>query len=155
MLASVAAARRLSACVFQAQYLCLVGSVLVSCKLSTCVLQAQSSWCLGSVASITWHFPGPGIEPVSPALTGEFSSTVLRGKSTCLFHNEAFWWAELLNFNEVEFSFMVIVFCVLCKKALLPPKSKRYFLVFTPGRLIVLAFTFMSRIHFHLILHKM
>ena len=151
-----------SSCSTQAQCLCLSGSVLVSCRLSTCVLQAQYLCPAGSVILVLGlscfnhvAFPGPGIEPVSPALTGEFSSTVLRGKSTCLFHNEAFWWAELLNFNEVEFSFMVIVFCVLCKKALLPPKSKRYFLVFTPGRLIVLAFTFMSRIHFHLILHKM
>ena len=28
-----------------------------------------------------WELPGPGIEPVSPALAGEFLTTVLPGKS--------------------------------------------------------------------------
>ena len=29
----------------------------------------------------TWEFPRPGIEPVSPALAGEFLTTVAPGKS--------------------------------------------------------------------------
>ena len=32
-----------------------------------------------------WDIPGPGLEPVSPALAGGFLTTVPTGKSLCLF----------------------------------------------------------------------
>ena len=40
---------------------------------------AQESWRTGFVAPCMWDLPRPGIEPVSPALTGGFLSTVQQG----------------------------------------------------------------------------
>jgi len=40
---------------------------------------------MGLVAPRHVNLPGPGIEPVSPALVGGFSSTVLPGKSNTSF----------------------------------------------------------------------
>ena len=63
-------------------------SALVACGLSSC-----NSWalehglsCCGAWAWLRLgmrHLPGPGIEPVSSALAGGFSHTVLPGKSQC------------------------------------------------------------------------
>ena len=60
---SVAVARGLSSC----------GSRALERRLSSC---GARSWLLRS----TWHLPGPGIEPVSPALAGRFSTTAPPGK---------------------------------------------------------------------------
>ena len=61
--ASVVAACRLGSC----------GSRALECRLSSC-----GSWAL--LLRGMWDLPGPGIEPVSPALAGGFSTTVPPGK---------------------------------------------------------------------------
>ena len=56
-----------------------VGSVVVACGLSSCgsrALERRLSSC-GSQAQLLrgmWDLPGPGLEPVSPALAGRFST---------------------------------------------------------------------------------
>ena len=52
------------------------GSVVVAHGLSSCGARAQLLHGL-------WDLPGPGIEPVSPALAGRFLSTAPPGKSQC------------------------------------------------------------------------
>ena len=47
-------------------------------------------WCLGFVAPFTWGLPGPGSEPVSPALAGGFPTTETPGKSLTEFFKKAF-----------------------------------------------------------------
>ena len=49
-------------------------SVVVACGLSSCGTQA---WLLCG----TWDLPGPGLEPMSPALAGGFLTTAPPGKS--------------------------------------------------------------------------
>ena len=60
---SVVAVHRLSSCGFWA----------LECRLSSCGAQAL-------LLSSTWDLPGPGIEPVSPALAGGFLTNVPPGK---------------------------------------------------------------------------
>ena len=61
-------------------------SVLVVCRLSSCgsqTVERRLSSC-GAQAQLLcgmWDLPGPGLEPVSPALAGRFLTTELRGKS--------------------------------------------------------------------------
>ena len=65
-------------------------SVVGACRLSSCGLQAlehRLSSC-GARASLLcgmWDLPGPGLEPVSPALAGGFLTTVPPGKSLVVF----------------------------------------------------------------------
>ena len=66
--ASVVVARGLSSC----------GSQALECRLSSCGARAQ-------LLRGTWDLPGPGLEPVSPALAGGFLTTAPPGKSTILF----------------------------------------------------------------------
>ena len=61
--ASVVEARGLSRC----------GSQAVECRLSSCGARA-------SLLCGMWDLPGPGLEPVSPALAGGFLTTVPQGK---------------------------------------------------------------------------
>ena len=62
-----------------------MGSVVVAHGLSSCglwVLESRFSSC-GAQAQLLhdmWNLPGPGIEPMSPALTGRFLFTVPPGK---------------------------------------------------------------------------
>ena len=49
-------------------------SVVVACRLSSCGTRAQ-------LLHGMWDLPGPGIEPVSPALAGRFLTTAPSGKS--------------------------------------------------------------------------
>ena len=49
-------------------------SVVVACGLSSCGARAQ-------LLHSTWDLPGPGIEPMSPALAGGFLTTASPGKS--------------------------------------------------------------------------
>ena len=49
-------------------------SVVVACGLSSCGAQAQ-------LLRGMWDLPGPGLEPVSPALSGGFLTTAPLGKS--------------------------------------------------------------------------
>ena len=59
-------------------------SVVVARGLSSCVAssraQAQYLWHTGLVLHGMWDLPGPGLEPMSPALAGRFSTTVPPGK---------------------------------------------------------------------------
>ena len=48
--------------------------VVAACGLSSCGARAQ-------LLRGMWDLPGPGLEPVSPALGGGFSTTVPQGKS--------------------------------------------------------------------------
>ena len=66
--ASVAVARGLSSC----------GSRAIKRRLSSCGAQA-------SLLRGMWDLPGPGLEPVSPALASGFLTTVPPGKSQDLF----------------------------------------------------------------------
>ena len=69
-----------------AQALGAWASAVVACRLSSC-----GSWALGRRLSRCgtraqllrgmWDLPGPGLEPVSPALAGRFLTTVPPGKS--------------------------------------------------------------------------
>ena len=61
--ASVVVARGLSSC----------GSWALECRLSSCGAQSQ-------LPCSMWDLPGPGIEPLSPALAGGFLTTVPPGK---------------------------------------------------------------------------
>ena len=45
-----------------------------------------SSW--ASLSRNMWNLPGPGIEPMSPALAGGFSATVPPGMSSLHFYVE-------------------------------------------------------------------
>ena len=60
--------------VHRLQQLWHVGSVVVAHGLSSCGTRA-------SLLHGMWDLPGPGLEPVSPALAGGFSTTVPPGKS--------------------------------------------------------------------------
>ena len=64
MRASVVAAHVLGSC----------GSWALECRLSSCGTRA-------SLLHGMWDLPGPGIEPVFPALAGRFLTTVPPGKS--------------------------------------------------------------------------
>ena len=72
-------------------------SVVVALRLSSCGLRAlerRLSSC-GAQASLLrgmWNLPGPGLEPVSPALAGGFLTTAPPGKSQNHFNS---WGMEL------------------------------------------------------------
>ena len=51
---------------------------LQTCRLSSCDSRAQ-------LLHGTWDLPRPGLEPVSPALAGRFSTTAPPGKPNVLF----------------------------------------------------------------------
>ena len=51
-------------------------SVVVACRLSSCGTRAQ-------LLHGMWDLPGPGLEPVSPALAGGFLTPAPPGKSLC------------------------------------------------------------------------
>ena len=83
--APVVAARGLSSCSVRA---------LEHAGFSSCGTWAQQLQCTGSVVvahglscpAAMWDLPGPGIEPVSPALAGRFLTTGPPGKSPdCLY----------------------------------------------------------------------
>ena len=83
------------------------GSWALERRLSSCGTQAQS---LHSM----WDLPGPGLEHVSPALAGGFSSTAPPGKSDALF----FIYTIFLNLKlteklEVKLKKEQKTFCVL------------------------------------------
>ena len=68
------------------QALGMWASVVVACRLSSCgsrALECRLSSC-GTWAQLLrsmWDLPGPGMEPMSPALPGGFLTTVPPGKS--------------------------------------------------------------------------
>ena len=60
-----------------------VASLVVEHGLSACRLSSCGAQVL--LLRGMWDLPGPGIEPVSPALAGGFLTTVPPGKPSCLF----------------------------------------------------------------------
>ena len=63
--------------------LTIVDSLVVEHRLQTCRLSS-----CGSRAHLLrgmWDLPRPGLEPVSPALAGRFSTTAPPGKPSCIF----------------------------------------------------------------------
>ena len=68
----------------------LAGSTDSRCmRFHSCGAQAQQLWLAGSRAQVLllcgmWDPPGPGLEPVSPALAGGFLTTAPPGKPTQL-----------------------------------------------------------------------
>ena len=75
-------------------------SVAAACRLSSCGSQAQ-------LLLVMWDFPGPGIEPVFPALAGGFLSSVPPGKSSMLFYLHIlvkfFSFLHVLNFSFISY----------------------------------------------------
>ena len=83
MRSSVVAAHGLSSCRVQAlghAGFSSSGSRPLEHRLSSCGTRAQ-------LLCGMWDLPGPGIEPVSPALTGRLPTTVPPGKSNIYFLN--------------------------------------------------------------------
>ena len=75
-----------SSCGTWAQYLWLTGSVVVAHGLSSCgsrALERRLTSCGARTYLLRsmWDLPGPGLEPVSPALAGGFLTTEPPGKS--------------------------------------------------------------------------
>ena len=70
---------------YRAWALGMQDSVVVSCRLSSCgsrALEGRLSSC-GTWAQLLrgmWDLPGPGLEPMSPALAGRFLTTAPPGK---------------------------------------------------------------------------
>ena len=59
--------------------LIVVAALVVKHRLSSCGIR---TWLLQGM----WNPPGPGIEPVSPALAGRFLTTEPPGRSSLCFH---------------------------------------------------------------------
>ena len=84
--ASVVVARGLSSC----------GSPALECRLSSCGARAY-------LLRGMWDLPGPGLEPVSPAMAGRFLTTAPPGKPLrwfiyiCLFLNFQFYSIDLYD----------------------------------------------------------
>ena len=132
----------------QAQYLCLASSVLVSCRLSH-----RGAW--AQLLQSHGIFLDQGLNLCPMHWQANSHPLFYEGSPPVYFIMKHFDEQNFLISMKSNFLLWLLFSVYFVRKLCLPPKSKRYFLVFTPGRLIVLAFTFMSRIHFHLILHKM
>ena len=85
-----------------------------------------------------WHLPRPGLEPVSPALAGRFSTTAPPGKPLSFFCC-CFSWVFLLRFNFLiiifyfnNFIYLFIFFLSYCLHFLLCCVAERV-LVLWPG----------------------
>ena len=81
--------------------------VVACCRAQALGIWAWYLWPRGSVVgrmdfccSVTWNLLGPGIQPVSPALTGEFLSTIPPGKSE----------TQLIFFIDLVFCYFVEFF---------------------------------------------
>ena len=98
------------------------GSVVVARGLSSCGLRAlerRLSSC-GARAYLLcgmWDLPGPGLEPVSPALTGGFLTTVPPGKTLLYI-------IYLLVFVNVGFNFSKGMVATWLKSMKSPGKKK-------------------------------
>ena len=85
-------------------------SVVVACGLSSCGSQALErrlgscgarAWLLCSM----WDLPRPGLEPMSPALAGEFLTSVPPGKSHYAVSNSIFHFIFTPTFQNMFYSF--------------------------------------------------
>ena len=81
-------------------------------RLSNCGSQAQ-------LLRGMWDLPRPGLEPVSPALAGRFSTTAPPGKPCCYFLL-----LLLLTFNLVEFQASTNTWARYSKRATFPEPLK-------------------------------
>ena len=57
-----------------------------------------------------WDLPGPGLEPMSPALAGGFLTAVPSGKPLNFFERENVWWSweEALDLFDVRMHFKAL-----------------------------------------------
>ena len=110
-----------------AQALGAWASRVVARGLSNCGTRAQ-------LLHGMWHLPGPGLEPMSPALAGGFLITALRGKPSihifkgkpcCLKETWCLFWPELSNFilysnfvgkDSYSFQQLSAQMCILLQK---------------------------------------
>ena len=85
---------------------------LQTCRLSNCGSRAQ-------LLRGMWDLPRPGLEPMSPALTGRLSTTAPPGKPLDFFHyKESFNIFAFLWFNPNLFLFPQINFLLILTLAL-------------------------------------
>ena len=96
--ASVVGARGLSSCGFWA----------LECRLSSCGARA-------SLLRGVWELPGPGLEPLSPALVGGFLTTAPPGKPLSFFNIKiSIYICILSSFTSyTEVNILQILFCIL------------------------------------------
>ena len=66
--------------------LTIATSLIAEHRLQTHRLSSCGSW--GQLLHGMWDPPGPGLEPMSPALAGRFSTTAPPGKPPSLYINE-------------------------------------------------------------------
>ena len=95
------------------------GLQVLECRLSSCGARAQ-------LLCSMWDLPGPGLEPVSPALAGGCLTTVPPGRPCCLFYTQYF-----VSLNSILLS------CPLP----LPPDNHQ-FVLFICESVSVLLYTF-------------
>ena len=69
--------------------LTIAASLVAEHSLQTCRLSSCGSW--AQLLRRMWDLPRPGLEPVSPALAGRFSTTAPTGKPERSFCSVLFW----------------------------------------------------------------
>ena len=121
------------------------GSWALECRLSSC-----GPWAL--LLRGTWDLPGPGLEPVSPALAGGFLTTVPPGKSQKLlilmksnisiFSCESYFWCHIIE-PKISEIFSNILFhkfyCIYFWLRWVFVAARRFSLVAVCGPLIAVA----------------
>ena len=68
--------------------LTIAASLVAEHRLQTCRLSSRGS--RAQLLRSMWDLPRPGLEPVSPALAGRFSTTAPPGKPQTFFYTRAF-----------------------------------------------------------------
>ena len=89
----------------------VAASLVAGHRLQTRRLSSCGSW--AKLLRGMWDLPRPGLEPVSPALAGRFSTTAPPGKPLSLNFYGAFWNAEDFKHLCVKLS-ASCVFCFWC-----------------------------------------
>ena len=56
-----------------------------------------------------WDLPGPGLEPVSPALAGGFLTTVPLGKLSCTFKISFYYLLASIDFVDKSMIFLTVI----------------------------------------------
>ena len=74
--------------------LTVAASLVVEHRLQTRKLSSYGSW--ASLLRSMWDLPRPGLEPMSPALAGRFSTTAPPGKSGRLFNDGHSDWCDVI-----------------------------------------------------------
>ena len=97
----------------RAQALGAWASIVVAHGLSSCgsqALERRLSSC-GAWAQLLrgmWDLPGPGLEPVSPALAGRFLTTAPPGKSCLIYFEAVIRHIYIYNCQDILISFIMI-----------------------------------------------